>query len=241
MEKSLGTDTEKDETQVEETTVESVAVKEKKHLFVGPDLVPSLLTLLSACCAVMSVLCSIRWSLRAAISLIAASAVLDCFDGWFASRFERDERERAFGVEIDSLTDAVAFGIAPATFALAVCWLTYNRAYTAASTIVSFVYVIAVIVRLAWYDALAHEGREGEMGGLPVTWSALVLLAAFLACETAYVLPQTEAAVMMGTQLALSALFVLNIRVPKPPLAVRALLAIAGVGMCVALFMVTTV
>ncbi|UCF88956.1 MAG: CDP-alcohol phosphatidyltransferase family protein, partial [bacterium] len=52
-------------------------------------------------------------SWNAAWSLITVSVFLDTFDGKFAGLFERSEEEKAFGVQFDSLADAVTFGLVP--------------------------------------------------------------------------------------------------------------------------------
>ena len=52
-------------------------------------------------------------SASAAGALIAAAVIADTFDGRFARLFQRSNGERALGVQLDSLSDAIAFGIAP--------------------------------------------------------------------------------------------------------------------------------
>ena len=43
----------------------------------------------------------------------ALSALFDNFDGTFASQFRRDELQKEFGKELDTLIDCIAFGIVP--------------------------------------------------------------------------------------------------------------------------------
>src|SRR5258706_1229214 len=45
--------------------------------------------------------------------VVAIAVIADTFDGRFARRFGTDPRRNALGVELDSLADAIAFGIAP--------------------------------------------------------------------------------------------------------------------------------
>ena len=52
-----------------------------------------------------------NWS--AAGLLLALAVVADTFDGRFARRFARTDDQARVGVEIDSLSDALTFGLAP--------------------------------------------------------------------------------------------------------------------------------
>src|SRR5688572_29648213 len=49
----------------------------------------------------------------AAGALIALSVIFDTFDGTFARLFARTPLQRDLGAQLDSLSDAIAFGIAP--------------------------------------------------------------------------------------------------------------------------------
>ena len=55
-------------------------------------------------------------------ALIAVAVILDTFDGRFARLFARDEDQRAIGEQLDSLVDAVSFGVAPAMCMLLLRW-----------------------------------------------------------------------------------------------------------------------
>jgi hypothetical protein len=52
-------------------------------------------------------------SFAAAGALLAAAALADTFDGRVARRFTRTDRQRQVGAELDSLVDAMVFGLAP--------------------------------------------------------------------------------------------------------------------------------
>ena len=51
--------------------------------------------------------------LSATGGLIALCALADTLDGKFAQLFERTESQKQFGVQLDSLTDSLTFGLAP--------------------------------------------------------------------------------------------------------------------------------
>lgn len=99
----------------------------------------------------------------------------DMFDGKIArTKKNRTEEEKAFGIQIDSLCDIVAFGVQPAVLAIALCgyrWYAY---------LVGSLFVLAGLIRLAYFN-VTEEQRQKETEevrknytGLPITASALI-------------------------------------------------------------------
>jgi phosphatidylserine synthase len=107
---------------------------------------------------------------------LALAVIADTFDGAFARRFNRDERQRACGAQIDSLSDAIAFGIAPVVCAaLLLMWRTN---FGPTFLIAGFAYAACAITRLAHFN-LHHEDGAGFVG-LPVPVAALIWATALL-------------------------------------------------------------
>lgn len=103
--------------------------------------------------------------------LVALSVIADTFDGAFARLFERDSRQRAFGAQLDSLSDAVAFGMVPVACATA----TLPSPPSLAGTlwwVACFLYVACVITRLGFYN-VSHDEQTGFVG-MPAPIAALV-------------------------------------------------------------------
>ena len=73
--------------------------------------VPNIITCLNLFCGCLSIVLSTNGRLEAAACFILAAAVFDFFDG-FAARLLK--AYSAMGKELDSLADAVSFGVAPA-------------------------------------------------------------------------------------------------------------------------------
>src|SRR5204863_51229 len=68
-------------------------------------------TYLSLLAGLLAVVTAKEWrSWSAAGGLLALSALADTLDGRFARLFRRDSDQQRFGVELDSLADAVTFG-----------------------------------------------------------------------------------------------------------------------------------
>ena len=116
----------------------------------------------------------------------------DTFDGIVArSKPDRTETQKAFGMQIDSLSDLVAFGVLPGTIAVGL-YTSGGRHFAPLTTegrfsypVVLFVagvlfYILAAMIRLAYFNVLELENRgRDENGrkqytGLPVTAAALI-------------------------------------------------------------------
>ncbi len=71
-------------------------------------------TYLSLLAGLLAVVTAREWrSWSAAGGLIAVCALADTLDGRFARLFRRDADAQRFGVELDSLADALTFGLVP--------------------------------------------------------------------------------------------------------------------------------
>lgn len=106
-------------------------------------------------------------SVAGAGALLAFAVVADTFDGRFARMFRSTDFDRAFGVQVDSLSDTVAFGAAPVVCTTLLAQSDPGPAWW----IVACLYVACAVTRLAFYN-LAHEPRG--FIGLPVPLAALI-------------------------------------------------------------------
>ena len=213
---------------------ENATTPERKPLIIGPKGPSPIVTYVSTCCAVMSVMASAMGNFRVAIALLVASGVLDSFDGRFASMFERDGDAREFGRWIDSLSDVVAFGIAPATLAMSVSLVAVTPAVVALSSVTSCLYVVATVHRLAWHGAISGDGEGPGNGfrGVPVTYASLAFLGTVLAC-TLLGAPRMVTSVALAVCEAIMAfLFVWD--VPVPRLGTKGLMALSIIGVALA-------
>ena len=102
---------------------------------------------------------------------IALSVVLDTLDGRFARRFERTPEDRAFGVQLDSLADAVNSGFVPVAVVTTMLWPTTFAAV--AWLLAAFFYLAAVVTRLGYYN-ITHEA-DASFTGMPAPVAALIV------------------------------------------------------------------
>lgn len=114
-------------------------------------------------------------NLKLALICLMISGFCDMFDGKIASTMKRNKQEKRFGVQIDSLSDLICFGVLPS---LLVLRLTKGELIYVAITVM---YLLCALVRLAWFNVDEEERQEKEdctrdtYLGLPVTTSALIL------------------------------------------------------------------
>lgn len=113
--------------------------------------------------------------LKAALICLMIAGLCDMFDGKIASTLERTRQEKRFGIQIDSLSDLVCFGVLPALIG-------YQYSGKEWIHIASCViYLLCALIRLAWFNVdeemrQTHEEKSRERYlGLPVTVVALLL------------------------------------------------------------------
>lgn len=209
----------------------SPSAPQRRRLLIGPGGLSPLVTYMSTCCAVLSVLSSLSSNFRLSVALVVACGILDSFDGRFASMFPRGERALRFGVEVDSLSDVVAFGVAPATLVMSVASMAGRGVLPLLGFVCSCAYVVAAVHRLAWYGTLATSDDADHSGfrGVPVTYSALAFLFAYLPCVLLDAPLSVASCVLLAVESAMAFLFVWDVPVPRPRTKVLAALAALGV------------
>jgi CDP-diacylglycerol--serine O-phosphatidyltransferase len=134
-------------------------------------------SLLAGLLAVIAAAERSSWHLSGA--LITSSVVLDTLDGRFARLFPRSEDQSAFGVQLDSLVDAVVFGFVP--IACLYLLLDFGASATARFwwTGAALAYLVSALTRLGCYNL--YQVNEDHFVGLPTTLAALFLSTLFLA------------------------------------------------------------
>lgn len=74
-------------------------------------MIPNILTLLALCAGMTAMLMALTGGWQAAVAAIVVAAILDALDGRIARLLKGASR---FGAELDSLSDFICFGVAPA-------------------------------------------------------------------------------------------------------------------------------
>jgi len=116
------------------------------------QLLPSAMTVLSMCAGLTSIKFALEHQPIPAMALIAAAAILDALDGRVARILGAQSR---LGAEIDSLADAVNFGVTPAL----VVYVTLLSKWPVGWAVV-LLYAVCVVLRLARYNALQDDSTQ---------------------------------------------------------------------------------
>lgn len=131
------------------------------------QLLPTMLTLCNFVCGLLAIFAVFEQNFYFAIVCICLGLFFDLFDGWTARKLNAVS---SFGKELDSLSDIVTFGIAPAI-------LTYQLGLTQLGHFglgIAMLYSIGAVLRLARFNATQSE--LSTFIGLPVPGAAIVLL-----------------------------------------------------------------
>lgn len=110
-----------------------------------------------------------------ALICLMLAGFFDMFDGLVARTKDRTKNEKKFGIELDSLSDLVCFGVLPAIIGYSLglnTWYFY---------IILILYVLAALIRLAYFNVMEDIRQEEttecrkSYEGLPVTSVAIIL------------------------------------------------------------------
>lgn len=132
-----------------------------------------ILTYLSMLVSFVGVAFSLGGDIHSALVCLMISGVCDMFDGKIASTMVRTTQEKRFGIQIDSLSDLVCFGVLPAV----IVYVTSRS--NIVSLVISGLYLLCALIRLAWFNVDEEERQSGTdecrsvYFGLPVTTAAL--------------------------------------------------------------------
>ncbi len=163
-------------------------------------------------CGFISLIQVLEGRLAAAAWLILLASMFDILDGMMA-RLTNGESQ--FGVELDSLSDIVSFGVAP-SFMIYVFGL---KEFGMAGVIIASLPALAGAVRLAKYNVDFEEEKGDYFSGLPIPVSGLAIVAIILNAELVlqFIEFVGEVNVTMITVIVLSGLMVSKIPFDSAP------------------------
>lgn len=132
----------------------------------GASILPSVFTIGNLFLGFWSIILSLRGQYGDAAPLIGGAIVLDMLDGRIA-RLTGTASE--FGGELDSLCDAVSFGVAPAV--LAYLW-GFGESVPRVGWLAAFLFVSCGVLRLARFNVQRHAVDARYFVGLPIPAAA---------------------------------------------------------------------
>ena len=135
-----------------------------------------ILTYMSLVSAVCGIILSGNGLFGWAIVCLMVSGTCDAFDGMVArSKKNRTQDEKAFGIQIDSLCDAVSFGVFPAML----CY--YMGVDSIPGIFIVCAYALCAVIRLGYFNVMEQKRQQTESGagkyyrGMPVTTISMIL------------------------------------------------------------------
>lgn len=141
----------------------------KKNINLSKAIIPNSFTALNALCGYISITLSVNEEYELAFFFILFASLFDMFDGILA-RLVKTSSE--FGVQLDSLSDVISFGVAPAfliyhTSLFHLGWL---------GMIISGAFVVFGAFRLARFNVQVTDySVKTDFKGLPIPIAALTL------------------------------------------------------------------
>lgn len=177
------------------------------------------------------------------------SGLCDTFDGKVArSKKDRTEQMKKFGIQIDSLSDLIAFGVLPACIGIAMIrrglegttlpnfrFVSVGRetiVYQVISIMIAIFYVLVAMIRLAYFNVLEEEDENRDESGqkvytgLPVTSAALVFPAVLLI----HIFVKADLTLLyFGVMIVMGFLFISKIQIRRPENRQIALMILLGI------------
>ena len=194
------------------------------------------LSMLSGTCGIIFCLNNIGHPYIGMLFLLFCG-LCDAFDGKVArTKKNRTQRMKRFGIQIDSLSDLIAFGVLPACIGIAMMRSSIyyetlpntifflkitERALGVkiAFTVTAILYTLAAMIRLAFFNVLEEERDETDdksprfFHGIPVTSAALVFPTVLL-CHIVFSMDFTF--LYWALMAIMGVLFISDIKVKKP-------------------------
>ncbi len=144
-------------------------VQSKKTRFI----LPNVLTIVGVCLGISSIKFSIDLNFKLAVIFIVIAAIIDALDGRIARMIKGTTQ---FGKELDSLTDFVSFGIAPAF----IIYFWNLKMYGKLGWAITLIFSVCCVLRLARFNLTSVKENElwkkNYFEGVPSPLGAILIL-----------------------------------------------------------------
>jgi CDP-diacylglycerol--serine O-phosphatidyltransferase len=143
----------------------------------GVYLLPNTLTLCGMLAGFFAIMSSITGDFVDAAWAIMIATIFDGLDGWMARLTNTSTR---FGLELDSLSDLVAFGVAPAIMMYHWALYPFGRWGWAAA----FLFIACGALRLARFNVQTETATSKAFKGMPIPAAAVIICTIILFYNT---------------------------------------------------------
>lgn len=182
-------------------------------MFIGYYNKSIILTFISLFLCIFGISMALDNNITVSIILLVICGICDCFDGYVASFVKRTDKEKQYGVELDSIVDIICYGVYPIIIAYS---FGYNSIY---NILIYFCYIFSSVTRLCYFNV--DENNKNYFKGVPITTISFVLpvILAFT----------TNELFLMFTLLVFSILYLINIKINKLKIKHKWLMLLLGI------------
>ena len=138
-------------------------------MLISKKFIPSLFTILNAFCGFLSVINSANHEYETAAVFIIIATLFDAVDG-LAARLTKSSSE--FGVELDSLSDVISFGLAPSFLIYGI----YLNELGDIGVVISSLIMVFAAIRLARFNVQLVGFDKDKFNGLPAPMAAMTIV-----------------------------------------------------------------
>lgn len=170
-------------------------------------LVPNFVTTANMFCGFYSIIASVHQDFVAAAWAIMAAGIFDMLDGRIARLAKATSQ---FGVEYDSLSDLVSFGVAPSIL----IYLWALEPYDRLGLLAAFLFMTCGALRLARFNVNSSELPKKYFQGLPIPMAAGMIATFVIFSQTVDLMTSRQGIVLILT-LSMASLMVSTIRFPS--------------------------
>lgn len=141
--------------------------------------ISDIISLLNMSSGFISILYTINSSFELSAIFLILAIMFDSTDGWVARKINRND-ELGFGKNIDSLSDIVSFGVAPAVFLYSTIKSISSSIPIMIVMLTSLFIVICGVLRLTRYNVIADKVNVKGFVGFPIPGIAFILATYYL-------------------------------------------------------------
>jgi len=161
---------------------------EKNNFLIGYYGFWVILTYLNAIAGLFGIFFAMGGHIRYALMCLMISGLCDGLDGRVANLKERTDRQKGYGIQVDSFADIISFGILPVFLGGSIIQKYFTaEIFITFYLIISVIYILAAIIRLAYFNVIETEHlnkkeRRNFFEGLPVTSVAIIIPVFYSIC-----------------------------------------------------------
>ena len=171
----------------------------------GIYLLPNTLTLCSMLLGFYSILSTLKGNYVYAAWAILFATIFDGLDGWVARLTNSTTK---FGIELDSLSDLVSFGVAPAVMMYKWALVPFGRIGWAAA----FWFMACGALRLARYNVQMGSTESKSFTGMPIPGAATIIASLVLFYHEMSDMPPGKNILILGLTVLLAFLMVSTLK-----------------------------